>query len=54
MPPETNTGGWMALTDTQIKSALAKEKPYRLSDAKGLYIEVSLTVLNIGGLNIDL
>ena len=30
----------MALTDTKIKNAQPKEKPYRLSDAKGLYIEV--------------
>jgi integrase len=30
----------MALTDTQVKQAQAKEKPYRLSDAKGLYVEI--------------
>ena len=30
----------MALTDTQLKNAKPKEKPYRLSDAKGLYAEI--------------
>lgn len=30
----------MALTDTQIKNAQPKEKPYRLSDSMGLYIEI--------------
>lgn len=30
----------MALTDTTIKNAKPKDKPYRLSDAKGLYIEI--------------
>jgi len=30
----------MALTDTKIKNAVPKEKPYRLSDSHGLYVEV--------------
>lgn len=30
----------MALTDTQIKQSQPKNKPYKLSDAKGLYVEV--------------
>jgi integrase len=30
----------MALTDIKIKNAAPKEKPYRLSDSQGLYIEV--------------
>ncbi|GGK57997.1 tyrosine-type recombinase/integrase [Amphritea balenae] len=30
----------MALTDTKIKQSQPKEKPYRISDAKGLYIEI--------------
>lgn len=30
----------MALTDPKIKQAQAREKPYRLSDAKGLYVEI--------------
>jgi hypothetical protein len=30
----------MALTDPKIKQAQPKGKPYRLSDARGLYIEV--------------
>lgn len=31
----------MALTDTAIRTAKPKDKPYRLSDAGGLYMEVS-------------
>lgn len=31
----------MALTDSAIKTAKAKEKPYKLSDAQGLYLEVT-------------
>lgn len=31
----------MALTDTQIRQAKPREKAYRLSDAKGLYLEVT-------------
>ena len=31
----------MKLTDKQCKSAEAKEKPYKLSDGKGLYLEVT-------------
>ena len=30
----------MALTDPKIKQAMSKTKPYRLSDARGLYVEV--------------
>jgi len=30
----------MALTDPKIKQAQPKEKPYRISDAKGLYVEI--------------
>ena len=30
----------MKLTDTQCKNAKGKEKPYKLSDGKGLYLEV--------------
>lgn len=30
----------MALTDTQLRNAQPKEKPYRLSDSKGLYAEI--------------
>lgn len=30
----------MALTDVQIKTAQPKERPYRLSDGRGLYLEV--------------
>jgi integrase len=33
----------MALTDTQIRNAKAKTKPYKLTDAKGLYLEVRPT-----------
>ena len=35
MPP-----GAQVLTDTAAKQAKPKEKPYRLSDEKGLYLEV--------------
>lgn len=31
----------MALTDTAIKNAKPTEKPRRLSDEKGLYLEIS-------------
>ncbi|MGL4686411.1 MAG: Arm DNA-binding domain-containing protein [Commensalibacter sp.] len=31
------------LTDTKIRSAKKKEKPYRLTDSKGLYIRVSIS-----------
>ena len=31
----------MALTDTQIRQAKPREKAYRLSDARGLYLEVT-------------
>ena len=30
----------MALTDTKVKNAVPREKPYKLSDSQGLYIEV--------------
>ena len=30
----------MVLTDIKVKNAAPREKPYRLSDVKGLYIEV--------------
>ena len=30
----------MALTDTKIKNSILREKPYRLSDSRGLYIEI--------------
>ena len=30
----------MALTDTKVKNAVSREKPYKLSDSQGLYIEV--------------
>jgi len=30
----------MALTDSKIRQAKAKDKPYRLADGKGLYLEV--------------
>lgn len=30
----------MALTDTKIRQAELRDKPYRLSDAKGLYLEI--------------
>ncbi len=30
----------MALTDTRIKNLSPRDKPYRLSDARELYIEV--------------
>lgn len=30
----------MALTDKQVKAAIAKDKSYRLSDEKGMYLEV--------------
>lgn len=33
----------MALTDTQIKQAQPREKAYRMSDARGLYLEVTPT-----------
>jgi hypothetical protein len=31
----------MALTDTEIKKAKAKEKAYRMSDSGGLYLSVT-------------
>ncbi|WP_324740048.1 Arm DNA-binding domain-containing protein [Tsuneonella sp. CC-YZS046] len=31
----------MTLTDRTIKAAKPKEKPYKLSDSKGLYFEIS-------------
>ena len=33
----------MALTDTSIKKTKAKPRPYKLSDEKGLYVEVRPT-----------
>ncbi len=30
----------MALTDTKIKQSQPRDKPYRLSDSEGLYIEI--------------
>lgn len=30
----------MALTDTAIKKAIPKEKPYMMRDDRGLYIEI--------------
>ncbi len=33
----------MALTDTKIKNAKAREKTYRLYDERGMYLEVSPT-----------
>jgi hypothetical protein len=38
-PAPTLDGGAM-LTDTTCKNAKPKEKPYRLSDEKGLYLEI--------------
>ena len=31
----------MPLTDTAIRNAKAKDKPYRLSDEKGLYLLIN-------------
>lgn len=31
------------LTDARIRNAKPKEKPYKLADAKGLYLEVKPT-----------
>ena len=31
------------LTDTQCRTAKSKEKPYKLPDGKGLYLESNLT-----------
>ncbi len=31
----------MALTDTAIKAAKPRRKPYRIHDERGLYLEVS-------------
>jgi hypothetical protein len=31
----------MSLTDTAIRSAKSREKPYKLSDEKGLYVQVN-------------
>ena len=31
----------MPLTDSAIKTAKSKEKPYKLSDAQGLYLEIT-------------
>ena len=33
----------MALTATKVKNAEIKEKPYKLSDEKGMYLLVSTT-----------
>jgi integrase len=33
----------MALTDLAVRKALVRDKPYRLSDEKGLYLEVALS-----------
>ena len=34
-------GGWMALTDVEIKRAKAKDKAYRMSDSGGMYLWVT-------------
>jgi hypothetical protein len=34
-------GGWMALTDVEIRRAKAREKAYRLSDSGGMYLWVT-------------
>ena len=40
-PAQSLDGGTLAmLTDTAIKNAKPKEKPYRLTDEKALYLEV--------------
>ncbi len=31
------------LTDTKVRQATARQKPYKLADAKGLYLYVSPT-----------
>ena len=33
----------MALTDLAVRKAAVRDKPYRLSDEKGLYLEVALS-----------
>ncbi|MFT6577908.1 MAG: hypothetical protein ACJAW0_000331 [Zhongshania sp.] len=38
----------MPLTDTAVKQAKPKDKPYRLSDEKGMYLEIRLYPINGG------
>ncbi len=38
---DQNAGGIMALTDIQVKAAKPAAKPYKLADAKGLYLYVA-------------
>lgn len=33
----------MSLTDVEVRNAKAREKPYRLSDEKGMYLVVTTT-----------
>ncbi len=43
MPPELMppNGGKMALTDPKVRQAKPKEKTYKLSDEKGMYLEIT-------------
>ena len=41
MPPNAPSHIYMALTDTALRQAKPTEKARRISDAKGLYIEIS-------------
>jgi hypothetical protein len=35
----------MPLTDTMVRNAKPREKPYKLSDSKGLYLQVGPTAM---------
>jgi hypothetical protein len=40
---DSNTGKQAILTDTQCRTAKPRDKPYKLSDGKGLYLEIKPT-----------
>ena len=39
----------MPLTEKEIKNAKPKEKPYKLPDGEGLYLQCSLSAQSSGG-----
>ena len=43
----------MALTDTAVRNAKPKNKPYKVTDGQGLYLLVNPGAANCGGSNID-
>ena len=44
----------MALTDTTVKNAKPKEKDYKLTDEKGMYLFVATSAVSLSGLIIAL